>query len=86
MRIVYSVIAIAVLMVLFCIIMAAAGSDATLLHIAGGIASAVFLGSLGVFALALSNSIAVSYMIPMIYYAIDFWEERLLVISICFPE
>lgn len=72
LRAAYAVAAIVALMALLCLLMASFGSDVTLLHIGGAIANSVFLGSLGALAIAVSNNIAVGYMVPLIYYATNY--------------
>lgn len=46
--------------------------DVTFLLVIGTIANAVFLGSLGMFAAALTDNTIVAYMIPMVYYMLNY--------------
>lgn len=77
-RMIYSIAALIIFISLFCMGMKICGSEIYFLHISGTIATSIFLGSLGIFALALSNSVIVSYMIPLIYYIINFMGAKKL--------
>lgn len=72
LRTVYSIIAIILLIVLLCLSMKVLGSDTTLLHISGGIANSIFLGALGAIAISICRNVAVGYMVPLIYYTINY--------------
>jgi len=65
-------ILIALAIMLFAGIMLYCGSSITGKLIFGTLASAVFLGALGMLAACVSGNIAVGYMIPVIYYVFNF--------------
>lgn len=71
-RTAYSAIILTSLISLFGIYMKAQNCDVTPLLIIGTLANAVFLGSLGMIFAAISNSTIIGYMIPMVYYALNF--------------
>lgn len=71
-RTAYAVILSIVLVVLFGIYMGLRACDVTLLLVIGTIADIVFLGSLGMVTAALTNNTVISYMIPMVYYALNY--------------
>ncbi|WP_343208084.1 hypothetical protein [Anaerolentibacter hominis] len=56
----------------FTAVMKAFGSQVTLEHFLGTAATAFFLGSLGAFACGLSGNIAIGYMVPLVYYLINY--------------
>lgn len=76
-RIVYSLVALVALISIFSLYMKLSGSDVTLLLWLGAIATAMFLGSIGLFTASISGNIAVSYMVPVIYYALNFGGNQL---------
>ncbi len=47
-------------------------SDVTLLLFIGTVANAVFLGSLGMMTAALTDNTIIAYMIPLVYYALNY--------------
>lgn len=71
-RIVYSVIAISVIMGIFITVMNFCECDVTIRHFTGGFASALFLGSLGFLSAGLSRNTIIGYMIAFIYYIANF--------------
>ena len=71
-RLLYSVVFLAVIYGIFTLIMYESESAVTLRHFAGGFGSALFLGSLGLFFAGMSNNTIVGYMISMIYYITNF--------------
>jgi len=71
-RIVYSVICLIVVIVLFAAFMQLCRCSVSIKLILGTIATAMFLGSLGMITAALSNNTAVSYMVPMVFFALNF--------------
>lgn len=71
-RTAYALILSIVLVALFGIYMAIRASEVTLLLVIGTIANIVFLGSLGMVTAALTNNTIISYMIPMVYYALNY--------------
>ena len=71
-RTVCAAAALTVMIALFCAYMGMRGCDVTLAAAAGTVANAVFLGSLGMMASALCGSTVIAYMIPMVYYALNY--------------
>ncbi len=57
---------------LFCVYLGFRSCDVSLLSAAGTVANAVFLGSLGMMTAALSGSTVIAYMIPMVYYTLNY--------------
>ncbi len=68
MRVIYSVITLAVIMCGFVLVMHYCESDVTIRHFAGGFATALLLGSIGFFAAAVSGNTPVGYMASLMYY------------------
>lgn len=68
-RIIYSVLALAVITGGFVAVMHLCDSEVTLKHFIGGFASALFLGSIGFAVAGLSGNSVAGYMASMIYYA-----------------
>lgn len=71
-RILISVVTIAILILLFMLFMRLKGCEVSLVQAYGTFASALFLGAVGLLAHGLSNNIAVGYMLPILYYAWNF--------------
>lgn len=71
-RIVYSIVSLIVLIGLFAMFMRICRCSIPLSLIFGSIATAMFLGAIGMLTASISNNIAVSYMIPMVYYVMNF--------------
>ncbi len=67
-RLVYSIFALAAIIGVFVIIMYFSESDISIRHFAGGFSTAFFLGSIGFFAAAVSESTTVGYMVSLMYY------------------
>lgn len=72
LRLLYSVLSLAVLIGLFGMIMRLGHCDISVKMLAGTMAGALFLGAAGLLTNAVFNNVAVSYMIPMIIYAASF--------------
>lgn len=72
MRVIYSVVALAVITGGFVSVMRLCESDVTYRHFIGGLASALFLGALGFAAAGISRNIPVGYMVSLIYYITNF--------------
>lgn len=72
LRTVCSTIIIMVSVILFSAYMAVRGCDITLLLMIGTLADAVFLGSLGMITSSICGSTVVAYMIPAVFYALNF--------------
>lgn len=72
MRIIYSVISLALIIGSFVLIMSFYESHVTFRHFAGGFASALFLGSLGFLVAGISKNAPVGYMVSLIYYITNF--------------
>lgn len=68
MRVLYSAAALAVLIGIFTAVMYEAGSCVTLRHAAGGFATALFLGSLGVLVAGVTGNTPAAYMVSLVYY------------------
>lgn len=72
MRVIYSVITLALITGVFVFIMRLCESDVGIKHFAGGFTTALFLGSLGFCTAGISKNISVGYMVSMIYYIANF--------------
>ncbi len=70
-RTVYSFLALAVLVGLAALVMRLNDCDVTLSLYSGTLATAVFLGALGMLASAISGNTAVAYMVPLVYYMMN---------------
>ena len=68
LRVLHSVLVLAVLVIAFVGIMEQNESDVTGAHILGGIATAVFLGSVGFLVAGISDNTTLGYMAAMLYY------------------
>ncbi len=71
-RITCSIFALLLLISIFAFYMSLNGCKVTLPLLLGTIASSVFLGSLGMLAAGITNNTAVSYMVPVVYYSLNF--------------
>ena len=80
-RVLYSVIFLALLCGGFVLLMRLCESAVTLRHFAGGFASGLFLGAVGFFFAGVSRSVIVGYMAAFIYYAADFAFGKKLVLD-----
>lgn len=69
-RAVYSILAVLLIPAVFLLAMHLIHSDVRMVHYLGTVSSALFLGGLGALTFAVSNNIAVSYMVPVIWYVI----------------
>ena len=67
-----SLVLLGLLISLFSAYMALRGCDMTIGLAAGTLADAIFLGSLGMAASALCNNTVTGYMIPLVYYAVNY--------------
>ncbi len=72
MRVIYSVITLALLTGVFVFVMRLCESDVTIKHFAGTFATALFLGSLGFCTAGISKNISVGYMVSLVYYIANF--------------
>lgn len=70
-RVVYSVVGIIVLVLIFSLFMLLRGCEITMALICGTIADAMFLGSMGLLALAITGNLPVSFMVSLLYYVIN---------------
>ncbi len=68
MRVIYSVLTLAVIIAGFVLVMRYFECDVTIRHAAGGFATALLLGSIGFFAVAISGNTPVGYMASLMYY------------------
>lgn len=68
----YSLVILALLIGLFSGYMSLRNCEITLWLIIGTLADAIFLGSLGMIASSICNSTVVAYMIPLVYYTINY--------------
>ena len=71
-RILYSVVAMIVLIAFFVVVMKICESDVTVKHLIGGIASAWFLGAVGFAAAGITDNVTVGYMTAMLYYLANY--------------
>lgn len=67
-RVLYSVLFLAVMIACFVLFMGVCESEVTVRHFLGGFATALFLGSLGLFCAGAGGNIVVGYMGSAIYY------------------
>lgn len=67
-RLLYSIMAIVLMMGAFIMIMYISDSAVSVMHFIGGVISAVFLGALGFAASGLSGNVYAGYMVPVLYY------------------
>lgn len=70
-RILISIVFMAFLIVLFVLIMGWNGCDVSFKLAYGTFSSALLLGAIGFTAYGISNNIAVGYMLPILYYAVN---------------
>lgn len=68
-RVIYSVIAVMLITGIFILVMKHNECEVTYKHFIGGIASSLFLGTIGFSVAGLSNSISAGYMASMVYYS-----------------
>ena len=78
LRLLYSVVALALLTGLFCLSMRLGHCDVSFGMFLGCVCGALFLGASGLLASAVFNNVAVSYMVPLIVYAANFSGPKLL--------
>lgn len=71
-RLMYSIVVLAVIVGGFTLIMYKSESEITLRHFIGGYSSALFLGALGFFFAGISKNTIIGYMVSMIYYISNF--------------
>lgn len=71
-RVLYSIVFLAGIFGCFAAVMYFSESDITLAHFTGGLASALFLGSVGFAAAGISSNTTVGYMVSVIYYIANF--------------
>lgn len=77
-RAVYTFFFLIAFIALFGVFMRLQKSDVTFLMLIGTVANAVFLGSLGMLAAVLTDNTIVAYMIPMVYYMLNYGAGRKL--------
>lgn len=70
-RVAYSVVGIIVLVLIFSLFMLLCGCEITIALICGTIADAMFLGSIGLLASAITGNLPVSFMVSLLYYVIN---------------
>lgn len=70
-RVVYSVIGLALLILLFCGYMSICGCAISVSLIFGTIADAMFLGSIGLLVAAITNNLPLSLMVSILYYGFN---------------
>lgn len=87
MRVIYSVVALTAITGIFVFVMRLCECDVTFRHFAGGLASALFLGTLGFACAGISGNIPVGYMVSLIYYILNFSAKdklgKLFLFSMC---
>lgn len=71
-RILYSVVAMILLIALFVVVMKVRESEVTVQHLIGGVASAWFLGAVGFAAAGITNNVTLGYMAAMLYYLANY--------------
>lgn len=71
-RLLYSVVFLAVIFAIFTLMMYNSESEITLRHFIGGYGSALFLGAIGFFCAGISKNSIIGYMVSMIYYISNF--------------
>lgn len=71
-RLLYSVLFLAVIIGAFTLVMQYRESEVTIRHFFGGFSSALFLGSLGFFFAGISRNTVAGYMVSMIYFIANF--------------
>lgn len=71
-RLLYSVLFLAVIIGAFTLVMQYRESEVTIRHFFGGFSSALFLGSLGFFFAGISRNAVAGYMVSMIYFIANF--------------
>lgn len=71
-RTIYSALAMIGLTCIFTVYLGSQGCEITLRLVAGTAADGIFLGALGFLAGAAAGNTAVSYMVPMVYYGINY--------------
>ena len=78
LRLVYSVMVLAVLVFLFVLLLKWNESAVTDAHLFGGIATAVFLGAVGCFAAGVTDNTTLGYMAAMLYYLLNYGAKQKL--------
>ena len=71
-RTVYSIIVVALFTGLLSVYMSIRNCDVTPELMAGTLCDAVFLGSLGMVTSSICNNTVIAYMIPLVYYALNY--------------
>lgn len=71
-RIIYSIVIMVLMIAGFILYMKASGSAVDTRHLFGTVSTAIFLGGAGTVVYGISKNIVVAYMIPIVYYAINF--------------
>lgn len=71
-RTVYSIIILALFTGLFCVYMGIRNCDVTLGLMTGTLSDAIFLGALGMITSSICNNTVIAYMIPLVYYAVNY--------------
>lgn len=71
-RTIYSIIFLTIFISLFSVYMYIRHCDITLWLIIGTISDAIFLGSLGMIASSICNNTIIAYMVPTIFYALNY--------------
>ncbi|GFI46025.1 hypothetical protein IMSAGC019_01338 [Lachnospiraceae bacterium] len=71
-RAMYSVIGLALLILLFCGYLLAGGCEISFALIFGTLADGMFLGSIGLLAAAVAGNLPAAFMAPVLYYGLNF--------------
>lgn len=71
-RTAYSMILLGLFTGLFCVYMGIRNCDVTLELMTGTLSDAIFLGSLGMITSSICNNTVIAYMIPLVYYAVNY--------------
>lgn len=72
LRLAYSLVFLVLALGGLCLLLRAGGCAVTPAHFAGTLAEALFLGALGLAASAVTGNGTLGYMLPMLYYAINY--------------
>ncbi|UYP01265.1 hypothetical protein OF820_06140 [Oceanotoga sp. DSM 15011] len=77
-RVIYSIIYLIIVFGLFLYYMKFRNCDISLVHFTGTLSNVLFLGGLGMFSSAITNNFIFSYMIPLMYYLLNFSGNKFL--------
>lgn len=75
-RALYSILAVLLIPAVLILVMHMLQSEVRMSHYLATVSSALFLGGMGALAFAFSNNIAVSYMVPVIWYVVSMFAGK----------